>query len=326
MARDIDLLAIGELNPDLVLTGLHSMPVPGREILSKNYKLTLGSSTAICAAAAASLGLNTWLMSKVGCDVFGNACLEFLENTGIHADYVRTDPNVQTGITISLSDQNDRALVTSLCAIEQMGAEELDISVFRRAKHIHVGSFFLQTNLRKGLADLFRKAKQAGATTSLDAGWDDTGCWDYGLKDVLQYTDVFFPNESEATAITGEKRPDDAARKLAGYCGCAVVKCGSDGALACHGGSLLRQSAVSGVSIVDTTGAGDSFNAGFLYAYIHEKTFSECLRYGTACAAISITRLGGASACATLAEVEQVIRTHLLSDGSRTQEQKNVLD
>ena len=311
MTKDIELLAVGELTPDLIFSGMVSMPVPGREILAPGYVLTLGSSTAICAAAAAKLGLNTYLLSLVGDDVFGNACLDLLKETGIHTELVKKDPSVQTGITVSLTNQRDRALVTALEAISIMEAPKLSPALLERVRHIHVGSFFLQTALRSGLAELFRQAKEANITTSLDAGWDDTGCWDYGLNEVLRYTDLFFPNESEATAITGTDDPEAAARELAKRVRCVVVKCGAAGSLFCRGDELLRFPAVSGVKVVDTTGAGDSFNAGFLYGFVRGMAPRACLACGTACAAISITRLGGASSCATLAEVESVIQGRL---------------
>ena len=301
------MLAVGELNPDLVFTGLGTMPVPGREILADSYRLTLGSSTAICAAAAAGLGLRTALVSKVGADPFGDVSIRLLAKTGVCTDYVRQDAAVQTGITVSMADANDRALLTSLEVIAQMGAEDVDTALFARARHIHVGSFFLQTHLREGLAELFRAAKQQGLTTSLDAGWDDHGCWDYGLREVLQYTDFFFPNESEAAAITRLPDPAAAAAVLAQTCGCAVVKCGSRGAVLCKDGEVLRRTAISGMQVVDTTGAGDSFNAGFLYGLLRGHSLPRCLDYAAACGAISITRVGGASALASAEELEALL-------------------
>ena len=308
MEKDIDLLAIGELNPDLVFTGLGSMPIPGREVLAESYVLTLGSSTAICAAAAAGLGLKTYLVSKVGCDPFGLESIRLLRQTGVRTDFVEQDPKVRTGITVSMADAHDRALMTSLEVIAQFGAEDVNTDLFKRARHIHVGSFFLQTHLREGLAELFRTAKQQGITTSLDAGWDDSGCWDYGLKEVLRHTEFFFPNEVEAARITGTSDPVEAAKILSQTVGCAVVKCGADGAVLCRDGMLLHRKAIPGMPVVDTTGAGDSFNAGFLYGLLRGKPLAQCLDYATACAAISITRVGGASSLASAEALEALLR------------------
>lgn len=305
--RDWDVLALGELNLDLVLTGLKSMPVPGHEILAQRHSLVLGSSTAICAAAMAGLGLDTHLLAKTGQDLYARRCLELLKELGVDSSLVHQDPDTQTGVTISLSYGEDRALVTYLGAIAALRAEEVDCEVFRRVKHVHVGSFFLQSALRPGLAELFRKAHEAGATTSLDAGWDDAEVWDYGIREVLRHTDVFFPNELEAAAVTGRQTIPEAARELARYARHVVVKCGGDGAYLVSGDKELQLPAYRDIQVVDTTGAGDSFNAGFLYGFVHGLPLEVCMEYGNACAAISITRLGGAAQCATLEEVHTII-------------------
>ena len=384
--KDIDVLAVGELNPDLLLTGLGGVPETGREIIAKDMALVLGSSTAITAAGTARLGLKTAMCSVVGDDDFGRRALLFLDEYGVDASHVRVDPRLRTGLTVSLSGSADRALVTYFGAIAEMLAEYIDDRLLARARHVHVGSFFLQEKLRPGLPALFAKARAAGATTSLDAGWDDTGVWDYGLAETLAHTDIFFPNESEAEAITGARNPEKAAEALACMCRIAVVKCGRQGAVLCGDARAMRgtqpmsvemqpddarttiglqptnaemqpddartmrgtqpsrveiqpgdaramrrtqpmsvemqpgdaramcdmQSIRAGAYLelkaIDTTGAGDSFNAGFIFGFLSGFDNEHCVRYGNACAGVSVTRIGGASGCATVADAENVIR------------------
>ena len=307
--KDYDVLAFGELNLDLLVTGLESMPVPGREVIAKGASLVLGSSTAICAAGMAQLGLKTAMCSLVGNDDFGKRAIGFLDEYGVDTQYVTVDGDTQTGLTISLSGPSDRALVTHFGAIAETTADYVDGDLLARTRHIHVGSYFLQEKLRPGLPRLFAEARARGVTTSLDAGWDDTGCWGYNLKDTLAYTDVFFPNESEAMAITGKATPESALVALAGMCGIAVVKCGKQGAWLRRGDESLFAESYAVTNVADTTGAGDSFNAGFLYAYLSGFGLMRCLRYGHACAAVSVTRIGGASGCATLADAEAVLES-----------------
>jgi len=305
--KKYDILALGELNLDLLVTGLGTMPVPGREVIVKDASLVLGSSTAICAAGTAKLGLKTAMCSVIGNDDFGKKALIFLSEYGIDAEHVRVDPNLRTGLTISLSGPDDRALVTHPGAIAETSSELVDDDLLAQARHIHVGSFFLQEKLRPGLPRLFAKARGAGVTTSLDAGWDDTGRWGYNLMETLAHTDIFFPNESEARAITGLDDLEKAAYSLAKICGIAVIKCGRQGALFCDGGQIQKAGTYLGMEAVDTTGAGDSFNAGFLYAYLAGYDLFRCMQYGNACASVSVTRIGGASGCATVADAEKVI-------------------
>jgi sugar/nucleoside kinase (ribokinase family) len=302
-----DVLAIGELNLDLILTGMDTMPIPGREVIAKNASLALGSSTAICAAGTARLGLKTALCGVVGGDDFGAKAIQFLKEYGIDTRYVRVDDKLQTGLTVSLSDSRDRALVTHLGSISEVLPEFVNGEMMSGVRHIHVGSYFLQEKLRKGLPRIFAEAASRGVTTSLDSGWDDTDCWDYNLADVLAHTDIFFPNETEALAITGEDSPEGAAAALAKQCRIAVVKCGRDGAWLCGDGRQLHADTYLDMKAVDTTGAGDSFNAGFIYAFLLGYDHLRCMRYGHACASVCVTRIGGASGCATLEEAVTVI-------------------
>lgn len=310
MKKKYDVLALGELNVDLILTGLSSLPLPGRELLAETCTLTMGSSTAICAAGMASLGLSTGFLGKVGNDDYGRLAAKTLEGYGVDLSHLIVDDNLQTGITVSIAAKSnkDRALVTYLGAINALTVEDVSDELLDTARHIHVGSFFLQSGLRPGLADLFARARAKGVTTSLDAGYDDSETWDFGIKDVLAQTDVFLPNEVEASAITGLDSMEEAALELSKLCRICVVKCGPAGVVVASEGEVFAAPTFDAI-VRDTTGAGDSFNAGFLYAFLQGKTLRDAADYGNACGSVSVTRLGGASSCASLAEAEEVIRT-----------------
>ena len=297
-----DVLTIGELNCDLIMTGLKELPQLNREIMGDSFQQVLGSSTAICAAGLSALGLNVGFHGIVGDDDGGRFACDALAKTGVDVTHCMIDKTVNTGVTIALNALGDRALVTYLGAIETFRFDQIDLSLLSQTRHIHVGSFFLQHGLRPGLAKLFKLAQEAGVTTSLDAGWDDTGEWDGGLAEVLKYTTIFLPNETEAVHATGAKTPEEAAKRLpVKIC---VVKCGADGAIAYRDGQLYKGQPFK-VTPVDTTGAGDSFNAGFLYGFLNNLPMEDCLTYGNACGAVSVTKVGGASACATLADVRE---------------------
>jgi len=305
-----EVLAIGELNADLILQGLATIPVPGREILCKNSDLQLGSSTAICACVMASLGLDTGFVGHLGTDTWGSVCETYLNRYGVDMSHVLRDESLQTGLTVSLSCGHDRALVTHLGdTIDCLTADKLPAQLWDEARHIHIGAFFLQTKLAAGLPAFLAEAKAHGMTISLDAGWQESQDWDNGLSKVLQYIDVFFPNESEACGIGGSDDVRQAARSIHAMMGngTLVVKRGPHGALAVCGDKIIEQGAFE-TTVIDTSGAGDSFNAGFLYAYLHNKSLIECLIYGNAAGAVSVTRMGGTSHCPTLPEVEQCIR------------------
>ncbi|MCL2379123.1 MAG: carbohydrate kinase family protein [Defluviitaleaceae bacterium] len=302
-----DVLAIGELNVDLVMAGFTTPPTLGQEIFADSLSLVLGSSTAIAACAMSAIGLGVGFYGKTGTDPYGQVVMDFLKRYQVDTSFVQADSAIKTGITVALSCGYDRALCTFMGdSIDGFTAYEVPDEAIKSARHIHVGSFFLQPKIREGLCELFAKARSYGVTTSLDAGWDDTRVFDYGIRDVLAHTDFFFPNETEAAHITGHEDVPSAARELAQYCKTAIVKCGEKGAYMVSGDTVLEGKPYP-TTPIDTTGAGDTFNAGFLYAYLNGKSFEECLKYGNAAGSISVTRMGGTTACPTLAEVKALI-------------------
>lgn len=304
-----DVLAVGELNVDIILSGLKRPPVMGEEVLSETYTECMGSSTAICACAMASLGMHTTFFGKLGMDNHGELVMKSLGRYGIDTTHVLRAPEYTTGVTVSMSMPGDRAMVTYFGdTIDAFTAEEVPLEKIQ-ARHIHVGSFFLQAKLRPGLKELFRRAHAQGMTTSLDAGWDDTGSWREALGDVLSETDFFFPNEKEAECIAGTADMEEAARIIAGM-GCnTIVKWGSKGSLYCSkDGKEAYRCGSFKVTPVDTTGAGDSFNAGFLTAFLQGKSIPECMRYGNATGAVSVCYEGGATHCPTAEDVAQMLQ------------------
>ena len=299
------ILVAGEINADLVLSEVSPFPALGREVLVSESSLVLGSASAICASGLARLGNRVVFSGRVGDDLFGRFCLEEMSRSGIGLDHVIVDKETTTGITVSISSGPDRALVTCLGAIAEFAAEDVPDAAFDGASHLHVAGFFLQTRLRAGLPDLFRRAHQRGLTTSLDSGHDPEGEWRGGLGEALKEADLFFPNQEEIRAISGRDDLEDGLRSLGPAR--VVVKLGSSGAAILDGGSMVRVPAPE-VDVVDTTGAGDSFDAGFLHAWLRKLPLAECLRYGVAAGSLSTRALGGTKAQPTLEEFEQLLR------------------
>ena len=297
------VLVVGEINPDLVLRCADSFPSPGREILVEDSQLTLGSASAICASALARLGNNIHFIGKVGPDLFGRFSLEQMKENGIEVGRVIVDENVKTGITISLTTSSDRALVTHLVAIASLREDDILEEDFDSAEHLHVSAYYLQEALRPGLRELFRRAHRRGLTTSLDPGHDPVEAWKE-IVPVLSEVDVFFPNETELLRIAEGDDVEESLRSLsASGSTTTVAKLGADGAAVLVEGAYHRIEARK-VDVVDTTGAGDSFDAGFLHAYLRGRPLPDCLRYGVAGGTLSTRALGGTTAQPSLSELE----------------------
>jgi sugar/nucleoside kinase (ribokinase family) len=298
---DFDLLVLGDINPDLVLRGDDVEPSFGQvERLADESDLVIGGSGAIVACGAARLGLRTAIAGVVGDDLFGRFMLDALREREVDTSGVVVDPGQRTGLTVVLAKPDgDRAMVTYRGAISSMRADGADAG---SARHVHVASLFLQTALAPGLPGLFAAARAAGATTSIDPNWDPDERWDGGLRELLPLTDLFLPNGEEAMRITGHGDPRDAALALAGEGPLVAVKLGPDGALAARGGEVVMVPAPPGVEPVDTTGAGDSFDAGVLAGMLNGWPVDRMLALGCACGALSTRAAGGTTTQPTLEE------------------------
>ena len=303
------VLVAGEINVDLVLQGYSEFPVPGREVLVEDFAMVLGSASAIMAMGLARLGTPVAFAGRVGEDLWGRFCLDEMAGRGIDLSRVIRGGGLKTGITVSITSPNDRALVTYLGAISALTAGDVPHEALAGMGHLHVSSFFFQDGLRPGLADLFAHARTAGLTTSLDTGFDPSGQWDGGLRATLRETDLFFPNEVELRALAGCEDPAEGLRRLENGRTRVVVKLGRDGAMTLDGGRVLRVPAFP-VEPIDTTGAGDSFNAGFLHRWLADAPLHECLRLGAACGALSTLGLGGTACQPTREQAEALLGSH----------------
>lgn len=301
------ILVIGELNVDIVATGLPSVPHMGSEILAENCELTLGSASAIFAAGMAKLGHPVTFFSHVGQDYFGDFCLRTLRQSGLSTRHVTRKPDEKTGVTIALSGNRDRALVTYAGAVATFNADAINQIVMLSQDHLHLTSYYLQTALRPSFAPLLRQAKASGLTTSFDPNSDPRGKWGLDITAVLKHTDVLFVNELEAMKLTRAKALKGALKTLGAKVRCAVIKRGYRGATAIQNDEVFNDPGFR-IRAIDTTGAGDSFDAGFMSAYLRKAPVAECLRSGNACGALSAMSVGGTTGQPTQQELQQFIR------------------
>ncbi|MFL5859219.1 MAG: carbohydrate kinase family protein [Solirubrobacteraceae bacterium] len=304
--RDLDLLVLGDVNPDLVLSD-RSMDVAfgQAETLVDDAQLTVGGSGAIMACAAARLGLRTALAGLVGEDEFGAFMLRSVSARGVDVGGVVVDAGVHTGLTVVLARPGDRAILTFPGAVAAMTTDHLDAGLMSRARHVHVSSFYLQTALALGLPRVLGPARADGATVSVDPNWDPSGGWDGGLLELLSDVDVLIPNEAEACRIAGLPDVEAAAARLAARGPLVAVKLGPAGALLVPpgGGSLVRAPAPRGLTEpVDAVGAGDAFDAGLLAGLLRGEPPADALALGCACGALSLRAAGGTGAQPTLDE------------------------
>jgi ribokinase len=303
MPRDLDLLVVGDTNPDLVLRGDVTPRFGQAEQWLDAADLVLAGSAGITAAGAARLDLRTGLAAHVGQDALGDLVLGWLDDREVVTRLIRREPATPTGLSVILSTPADRAILTLPGSIAAQRADTITDDDLAGAEHVHLAGLFLNPGLAAGARDLFERAHRAGTTTSLDTNWDPTERW-AGVLDLLAVTDVFLPNTVELQAITGEADLDAAAAVARAAGPVLAVKAGPDGALGWDDDGR-QQTPASQVDVVDTTGAGDSFVAGFLAAWIERRSFATCLAWAAAAGSLSTRAAGGTTAQATRAEIAQ---------------------
>jgi sugar/nucleoside kinase (ribokinase family) len=306
----LDVSVVGELNPDLILYGVPRDLKPERESLVEGFRLTLGSSSAIFAHNLSVLGTRVGMVSKVGRDPLGAWAVDSLASGGVDVSCVRrADRGPATGVTVILTHPGERFILTYPGTIFELAYEDLDLGHVFSARHLHVSSYFLQKALRPKVADLLFEAKRKGLTTSLDTNDDPDDVWADDVCKTLRYVDIFFPNEREAKKIARTDDLTEAIAALSERVGIVAVKVGSKGALARQGAAEWRSSAVC-VTVVDTVGAGDSFDAGFIHRFLQGASVGHCLDYACVAGAYSTTREGGTEAYRHKDELAKFFREH----------------
>ena len=299
---ELDLLVLGDANPDLVLHGGDVTPAFGQaERIVDEANLTIGGSGGILACGAARLGLRTAFCGVVGDDLFGRFVREELMGHGVDIGGLVVQPGRPTGVTVVMSTPDDRAMLTASGTIGDLRAELIDLRLLHSARHVHVSSFFLQQGLASDLPELFQEIRSRGGTVSLDPNWDPSGEWDGGLMRLLPRLDVFLPNAMEAMRMARISDLDQAIARLRAQTSTVVIKNGGSGAIASSLGETVRVPGFP-VQVRDATGAGDSFDAGFLATWLDGQSMERCLAVGNACGALSTQAVGGAAGQPTMKE------------------------
>ena len=291
-----DVTIAGELNLDLILYGLPEQLLPERELLADRMMLTLGSSSAIVAHNLSALGSRVGFQSRIGDDPLGRIALERLQESGVDVSNVRTVAGqTTTGLTVILHHEQWRNILTYAGTISELNWDDLDLDYLADSRHFHFSSYYLQKGLRPRVGQLFQRLKSKGLTISLDTNDDPDDRWEGDLHDLLQHVDVFLPNEREACKAAGTEDLDQAISRLSKLVPLLVVKLGRNGAIAQRGSHRFTASSKE-LTPVDTVGAGDSFDAGFLHEYVRGSNLETCLARGNQAGALSTTRAGGTEA------------------------------
>ena len=306
--KKYDVIVVGELNVDLTLNRIDGFPEMGKEKLADQMTLTLGSSSAIFASNLSSLGAKVAFLGKIGQDSFGDLVINSLERKGVDTSLIIRDSGLNTGATIVLNYAEDRAMVTHAGAMEHLTLDDIRPEILKQARHLHFSSYYLQPGIKQDVGRLFALAKEVGLTTSFDMQWDPAEKWDLDYETILPYVDVFLPNEQEILHLSKTQTLEAALLKVAAHAHTIVVKMGSEGSLSLFDNKMMHNPPYINKNVVDAIGAGDSFNAGFVFKFINNASVRDCQDFGNLMGAINTTAAGGTTAFIKYDQILQIAK------------------
>ena len=265
----------------------------------------MGGSACIFACQAAKLGLRVAVLGRVGADPFGELVTRRLQESNVDTCYVTVDPSLKTGVGVSLCrTSGDRAILTYGGSLNAVFPEDVTDDFLRSGSHLHYASYYLQTNLLSAAPAMLRRARELGLTTSLDTNWDPAEQWDACIRSALAASTLFLPSGQEALAIARDTDIQTAACRLASLGPIVVAKLGECGAGVQSSAGWLEVPVEPVPGVVDTIGAGDSFDGGFIAAWLRGLSLRQCAVVGNACGRANTQARGGVQGQSTLAELE----------------------
>jgi len=301
-----DVITVFDICVDFLMDLGNTVPEFGqKEKLVDGYGLEMGGSACIFTCQCAKLGLATTGVGSIGKDSFGAFMLDCLKKDGVDTSFIRENQE-KTALTLCLNKAGgDRSILTYMGAMDTVQSTWIK-ELLPKTRHLHICSYYLLKSLQPAYPEILIKAKELGITISLDTNWDPEEKWDGGIRDILPYVDIFLPNENELMLIAGKDNIKDALRFVGEMIPTIAVKCGESGAYAYCKGTVYKCDAIK-VAVADTVGAGDSFNGGFIYGFLSGLSIEECLKAGTMCGSLNVSKPGGTAGQPKLAELKAVI-------------------
>ena len=300
------MVVAGSVYCDLIFFDLDGLPALGEEVRTERFSLVPGGGGYITAVGLARLGVRTALRTYVGRDLLGQFQVDAMRRERVDTSQVRRHPTLGTAVSVAFSTRGDRGFLSYKgCASDTAALlQSWTRASFRTARHVHLAGIRPPFT---AYAELLDGLRAAGVTTSLDIGWNPGVYRDPVFRDLVRKMVIFMPSWQDAQWFTGRSTPEDAVRSLGKLVPIPVIKLGASGAIGLEGGSLVRARPPR-VDAVETTGAGDAFNAGFIWAHLRREPLARCLLAGNICGALSTRAPGGTKSFPTLRELRAALR------------------
>lgn len=303
-----ELVVLGEFFIDMIFCKVSHAPKLGEEVRAQEFSEFPGGGVATTALVASGLGTSTSVVTRVGIDAKQHPSWRKLAQSGIFVGACEFTPKFPTGLTVCLSYDDDRMMITHdpiNRGLHKLLMRSAVQKALHKAKHLHLACALWP--LERWIPPI-RRLRSQGVSISLDVGWNPSVLQSPRLPALLRECDFIFPNEIEARAMTGANSVENAAKKLAQWVRSPVIKLGRDGCLTVQGGTRISRMQSIRVRAVDATGAGDAFNGGFLHGYLSGWGFDDCLRAGNVCGALATTCPGGSSGIVSRRKLLKLMR------------------
>ena len=298
-----EVIVAGSVYWDLIFFNLNEPPTLGEEVRTDRFTMTPGGGGYITAVGLARLGVRTALRTYVGRDQLGQLLLDAMRREKLNVSGVKRHPTLGSAISVAFSTTGDRGFLTYKGSAVETG-ELLRAWKRSAARHVHFAGMRSPFEPHVKLLEQLRREQ---ITTSLDIGWNPEVYADPGFREIVKRVTIFMPSQRDAKWFTGRSDLGEAVGALGEMVRVPVVKVGSEGAVGLEQGRVVTVRPPS-VEVVDTTGAGDAFNAGFIWAFVRDEPLERCLLAGNICGAFSTRAPGGTPAFPTLREFRTALR------------------
>ncbi|WP_166830892.1 carbohydrate kinase family protein [Thalassoroseus pseudoceratinae] len=310
-----DCLCAGIVVADHVCAPIARMPHSGELVLTKRMELTVGGCAANVSVDLAKLGRRVAMSGFVGEDAFGSFVRQTMQSAGVNCDQLLTSTTRETSGTLVVNcEGEDRRFIHSIGSNAEFTGRDLTPERIASARVLYLGGYLLCEELAADhVAAAFRTARELGVTTILDVVVPAAGDYWSRVAAVLPFTDVFLPNTDEAKLITGLTDPTEQAQKFrdAGAKTVAIT-CGDTGAVLQSAAGNWRSGRFD-VAVVDGTGSGDAFAAGFIHGLLADADPETCLQWGSALGASCVQAVGATTGVFSDGELRQFCAANQLA-------------
>ncbi|HXL73411.1 MAG TPA: carbohydrate kinase family protein [bacterium] len=308
--KNYRVVCLGNVLVDILVKPVDALPPVGGLLSVNHVEMAMGGCASNTAVALSRLGVSTSLWGKLGRDFFSDFALKELKRAGVETSGLALDPKADTSATVVLVNRKaQRSFLHSVAANDHIYKKELKLSQLSRFRHLHIGGYFLFPALDgRPMADILKQTQQKGLTTSMDTAWDLKGRWMKALKPCLPYLNYFMPSEREVKMLLGYIEPAKAAKAFLKLgAGAVIIKQGEKGSYFLNREGLEIQVPAYRTKVVDTTGAGDCFCAGFIKGLSLGWDIKKSLQLGNAAGACAVEALGATAGIHSLKQVSKFL-------------------